>query len=85
MPRVKVLLFAAAREAAGAGEVEVQLEEGQLDTAALREALAAQHPALAAPLKSSALAVNMDYAPPGQPQAFREGDELAVIPPISGG
>jgi molybdopterin converting factor small subunit len=32
---------------------------------------------------STLLAVNMEYAPPTQ--ALRDNDEIAVIPPVSGG
>jgi molybdopterin converting factor small subunit len=45
--------------------------------------LAERHHPLARVLPSCAFAVNQQYAPPTT--ALRDGDEVAVIPPVSGG
>jgi molybdopterin converting factor small subunit len=70
-----------------------------ITTATLRTALVERYPGLAAILCSSSsgrnedtgsssnvtLAVNEAYVPSGQEIALRDGDTVALIPPISGG
>jgi molybdopterin converting factor subunit 1 len=77
-----VLLFAALREAAGARELAVSLPDGAT-VVELRAYLAAAYPALAALLPNSGIAVNQELAEPGT--LVRPGDEVALIPPVSGG
>jgi molybdopterin synthase catalytic subunit len=75
--RITVRLFAVLRERAGRGELELDLPDG----ARVADALAAlEHLAPGVPL---VLAVNREYAGPDAPLA--PGDELAVVPPVSGG
>ncbi len=75
--RVKIRLFAVLRERAGAGSLELDLPEG----ARVADALAAvDHLAGGVPL---VLAVNREYAKPDV--ELRAGDELALVPPVSGG
>ena len=70
-------LFAMLRERAGAGEVTLELPDG----ANVRDALDALGDlADGLPL---VLAVNRDYAP--EDRVLAPGDELALIPPVSGG
>jgi molybdopterin converting factor subunit 1 len=80
--KVAVKLFAAARELAGHGEVVVELSPGA-DVAEVRQALAAQLPPLAPLAVRSLVAVNAEYA--NDSTLVAEGDELALIPPVSGG
>ena len=80
--KVAVKLFAAARELAGGGQVEIELPPGA-DLAELRQALATRYPKLAALSSRSLMAVNAEYASDSTP--VTEGDELALIPPVSGG
>ena len=75
--RVRVRLFAQLRERAGASEVELELPEG----ARVRDALAAVRE-LAAGLPV-VMAVNREYA--SEDSALAPGDELALVPPVSGG
>lgn len=49
----------------------------------MRVALVKQHPGLETVLRSAVLAVNQEYCV--ETTALRERDEVAVIPPISGG
>jgi molybdopterin converting factor subunit 1 len=77
-----VHLFARARELAGAEVVAVELPPAAT-VAALRAALAARHPSLAPLLARSAVAVNHDFA--GDDRPLAPADEVAVIPPVSGG
>lgn len=77
-----VKLFARARDLAGAETLRMQLEEGAT-VAALRQALAEQQPTLAGLLGKSAIGVNGDFAAEDRP--LTAGDEVAVLPPVSGG
>jgi MoaE-MoaD fusion protein len=80
---VRVRLFALLRERAGRESIELQLEEGATVADALSELSA--FPSLAEPLERMPvrMAVNRDYASPET--RLGAGDELALIPPISGG
>ncbi len=78
--KVTVRCFASVREALGREVLELEVPEGTT-VAGLRELLAAKAPDLEGlPL---AYAVNQDYAD-GE-RELRQGDEVAFIPPISGG
>lgn len=80
MVRVSLRCFAAVREALGTDAMEIELPAGTT-VEGLRQKLALERPALARiPV---AYAVNRDYARPDL--ALRDGDEVAFIPPISGG
>ena len=74
---VRVRLFAALRERAGAPEVALELPDGARVADALREmrALTDGVPVV--------MAVNHEYADPDAP--LHGGDEVALIPPVSGG
>lgn len=78
--RISVRCFAAAREVLGAESLALEVPVATT-LAALRQLLAERAPALGRlPL---AFAVNRDYARPDT--VLRDGDEVALIPPISGG
>ena len=79
---VRVLLFAAAREAAGKGQFEVPYRVG-LTAAAVWEQLAREHPGLLALGRSVSVAVNHRFVP--RDTRVTPGDELAFLPPVSGG
>ena len=79
---IGVKLFAVVREAAGASSLTIELREGAT-VADAREALIGRLPAVAPHLGGCAFAVNRTYATPSARLA--DGDELAVIPPVSGG
>jgi len=80
--RVRLLLFASAREAAGISETLLDAPDDA--TASQLVPLAVQRfPALAPLSGSLSVAVNQRYATPET--ALAEGDECALIPPISGG
>jgi molybdopterin synthase catalytic subunit len=80
---VHVRLFAMLREHAGKGSVEVELDDGATVEDAI-EAVGAQHGLndLIARMPVT-MAVNRDYAE--RSHTLSEGDELALIPPVSGG
>lgn len=79
---VRVRLFAALREAAGAGEVE--LPAGQLPVllAELRERHGER---FAAVLAVSSVLVDGTTTPRDADLAIGDGAELALLPPVSGG
>jgi MoaE-MoaD fusion protein len=76
---VRVRLFAQLRERAGASELALELPEG----ARVRDALAADAVASLADGLPLVMAVNREYADADAP--LTAGDELALIPPVSGG
>lgn|SRR5690606_12551574 len=80
--RVRVRLFGALREALGAKELEANLPEGA-SAAELRARLAAEHPAVAAFGARLRLSVNRAFA--SDDVVLAEGDEVAFLPPVSGG
>lgn len=79
---VTVKLFAVVRERAGLTELSLDLPDGAT-VANAAEFLARHLPAAAQHLRHVAYAVNRSYAQPTT--ALHDGDELAVIPPVSGG
>jgi molybdopterin synthase catalytic subunit len=79
---VSVLLFGSLREAAGAKELRVSLSEGAT-VADLTALLARDHAAFAA--LPGRVRVSVNYEVVGADQALREGDEVAYLPPVSGG
>lgn len=75
---VTVRLFAILRERAGSSQVSLELPEG----ARVSEALEALR-SVAPPELPLVMAVNREYA--DEDQVLDAGDELALIPPVSGG
>ena len=80
--RVNVKLFAVLRERAGVSDIALDLNDGDTVAAAAR-ALGERVPAIGAMLSRVAFAVNREYA--AATTLLRDGDELAAIPPVSGG
>jgi molybdopterin converting factor subunit 1 len=80
--RVAVKLFAAGRELAGAAEAVVEVDAVAC-VRDVRRALAERYAALAALAARSLVAVNAEYADDGQ--RVTPGDDVALIPPVSGG
>jgi molybdopterin converting factor subunit 1 len=80
--RINVKLFAILRERAGTTEVVLHLRPGATVADASAE-LAEKFPDLSAFLGRVAFAVNQSYVKTDAP--LSEGDELALIPPVSGG
>lgn len=79
--RISVRLFAGLRERAGADRVEVELPEG----ASVADLLAAMGTTPVGELapRSCIVALNREYA--GEDALVGEGDEVALVPPVSGG
>ena len=93
---VRVLFFASVRELAGAAEAAVSFDGAPVTIATLLERLLQDYPQLSqsasgggatSSLEGVSVAVNKQYA---RAEAFgstllHDGDEVALIPPISGG
>jgi molybdopterin synthase catalytic subunit len=79
---IKVKLFAILRERAGAAEISKQVAEGST-VAHIWRTLQDDYPKLAGPTFRLLYAVNQNYVSPEH--VLRDGDELAIIPPVSGG
>src|SRR4051812_9216376 len=80
--RVRVRLFAIQRELVGAREVPLELPDGATIEDAWA-ALVALHPTLAPGRSAVRFARNAEYSDAST--LLENGDELAVIPPVSGG
>lgn len=79
---VRVLFFAVARDLAGVAERAYTLGAGAT-AADVVNAVVADVPGLAAHAAKLATAVNLEYV--GRDHVLSDGDELAIIPPVSGG
>lgn len=80
--KVRALFFGMLKDAAGAPEAELELPEGATAEDAFLAA-AARWPELARHRRSTVLAVNERYALPSD--TLQDGDEVAFLPPVSGG
>jgi molybdopterin converting factor subunit 1 len=80
--RVKVRLFARLRDIVGSSEVERDVAAGAT-AQTVWETLAAEYPELARYGEVSSCAVNEEYAKFTTP--VKDGDEVAFLPPVSGG
>lgn len=78
---MRVLFFAHLREITGTGEAE--LDGGPFTGDTLWRELSGRWPALGGCRATVRLARNGSYA--GEDEVFGEGDEVALIPPVSGG
>lgn len=80
---VRVLFFASAREAAGCQNVVLSCDGESWSETDFWARLEEKIPAMAAQRSSARLARNQEYLPAGG--HIFPGDEVAVIPPVSGG
>jgi len=80
--KITTLLFGQAREMVGAASLDIEVASPATVASAFA-ALTAEHPKLAAMERSLLFAVNEEYA--AREQALNDGDQLAVLPPVSGG
>jgi molybdopterin converting factor subunit 1 len=82
MIRVRLLLFAVLRDIAGGGESDLVLQKGST-AQDVWQTLRERYPELASYAAPPLTAVNMEYVPPET--TLEDGDEVAFIPPVSGG
>lgn len=80
--RVTVHLFARLRELTGADRLVVEVPDGALVRDVWTETTR-HHPSLAPFASAVSCAVNADFAKPSR--VVHEGDDIAFLPPVSGG
>jgi molybdopterin converting factor subunit 1 len=80
--RVTVRLFARLRDLAGTGELEREVPS-PATVRTVWQALVREMPALQEYERTMSVAVNADYA--RMSATVGEGDEVAFLPPVSGG
>ena len=78
---MRILFFAHLQDTTGCAEVEKQF--GNVNADGLWQKLLADYPGLAHFRPSVRLARNSEYA--GPDERFNDADEVALIPPVSGG
>lgn len=79
---VTVKLFAAYQEAYGVPELTLEFPTGSA-VEAVRDRLISDHPELAQWRELTRFGVNLEFATPET--RLQHGDEVALIPPVSGG
>jgi molybdopterin converting factor small subunit len=80
--KIRVRLFASFREAVGGGTLAWDAPDGS-SVADVVAALLAAYPGLGPAAEKALRAVNQEYV--GGDVRLHDGDELALIPPVSGG
>ena len=79
--KLRILAFGIARDIVGSASTEIEFPAAG-DMQSLRTSLEERYPTLKQ-LRSFMLALNSEYAI--GPEQLNENDEIAIIPPVSGG
>jgi molybdopterin synthase sulfur carrier subunit len=79
---ITVKLFAAYQEAYGLPEIQLQLPANS-PVATVRDRMIAEHPELSQWRDLTRFGVNLQFVEPQTP--LQDGDEVVLIPPVSGG
>ncbi len=79
--KLKIAAYGIARDILGSNQVEYEVTEN-IDASELIKNLQKDYPDFIE-LKSLMVAINNEYAEPGQ--VIGENDEVVLIPPVSGG
>lgn len=80
--RIRVLFFGVLRDLTGSRECDVELADGTT-ASGLFDHFVARFPALEQARRSVTVARNQEFADPSVP--LSDGDEVALLPPVSGG
>lgn len=80
--KLRVKFFASYKEALGREELDLELEDNST-VSDLIENLRKDHPKLGNLLETLVVSVNLEYAQ--YDLVLKEGDEVALLPPVSGG
>lgn len=81
--KVRVAFYGRLSEVAGASETDVEVEGPSPTLGDLAERLRDRHPDLTDHLDAAAFAVGDELVDRDRP--LRDGEEVAVLPPVSGG
>ncbi|MDO7908481.1 molybdopterin converting factor subunit 1 [Paenibacillus sp. JX-17] len=81
--KLLIHLFAGLAERIGSSRLEFQYPDTACTAGSLKTKLAEQYPDAASLIRTSFVAVNQEYTPDAAP--LKEDDEIALIPPVSGG
>lgn len=79
---VTVKLFAAFQDAYGSPEIKMQLPAGT-PVSAVCDRILKEHPELEQWRSLTRFGINLNFAKPATP--LEDGDEVVLIPPVSGG
>jgi molybdopterin synthase sulfur carrier subunit len=79
--KLTILAFSVVKEIFNGNSIQIELPQGAT-TADLKAYLNSQYPALQQ-LATYLIAVNSEYS--AEQTIIQEGDEIAIIPPVSGG
>jgi molybdopterin converting factor subunit 1 len=80
--KIKVKFFASYREAIGKEEIEVDIEKNT-DVNGLLEVIKKKHSEIGTLSETLIISVNKEYAT--FDTILKNGDEVALLPPVSGG
>jgi molybdopterin converting factor subunit 1 len=80
--KVRTKFFAAIKDIIGTPEVELELPDG-ITAGELFQSYCQQHAALSRYANNTMISVNLEFVPPET--RLHHGDEIAFIPPVSGG
>lgn len=79
---ITVKLFAAYQEACGTSEIQMEVDSGTT-VVTVRDCLIAEHPQLAQWRDVTRFGINLQFVAPDT--VMHDGDEVVLIPPVSGG
>jgi molybdopterin synthase sulfur carrier subunit len=80
--KIDILLFGVVKELAGSSQVKLEINQPQISVSDLKTQLYQKWPETQK-LKSLLIAINENYAQDSD--LIKVGDEIAIIPPVSGG
>lgn len=80
--KVKLLLFASLKDIAGRRDLEMELDDGST-LQHVTEKLASLYPEIGRMQNSVRIAINQEFA--DENISLNNGDEIAFLPPMSGG
>ena len=80
--KVKLLLFASLKDIAGRRDLEMELDDGST-LQQVTEKLASLYPEIGRMQNSVRIAINQEFA--DENISLNNGDEIAFLPPMSGG
>jgi molybdopterin converting factor small subunit len=80
--KIQIKLFAAARELSDRGEIEMEVDDG-MQVGEMKIKISGEYPNLKDLILRSAVSLNREFAT--DDYVICEHDEIALIPPVSGG